>query len=100
MVGNLFDQDIREILKSDRYAREVARADRLRTKHCTTCRYSGACDAGPILSHPHDYASGPCPLESRLFDYIEQVLDRSRSDAAELFGRTSAKLPAALAGAG
>ena len=99
MVGNLFDQDIHQILESDRYAREVAHADRLRAKHCTTCRYGRACDSGPILMHPHDYPSGPCPLESRLCDYIESELDRSRLDAVELFGWTSAELPAALAGA-
>lgn len=91
-IGNLFAQSIGDILASDCYAAELARADRLRQRHCATCRYQAACDAGPILRYPHDYAPGPCPLESRLCDHIDSYLSRTGSTALELLGWSSADL--------
>jgi radical SAM protein with 4Fe4S-binding SPASM domain len=95
-IGNLFDRSIQGILASERYAAELARADRLRERHCTTCRYKFACDARPILRYPHDYASGPCPVESHLCDYIVSFLSRTGSTEAELLGWSSVDLPFAL----
>ncbi len=95
-VGNLFDQTIGEIVESAAYAAALARADRLRRRHCSACRYEGACDARPVLEQPHSYPAGACPLESRLCDHIDSFLRSCESTAAELLGWTDAVLPAAL----
>lgn len=76
-LGNLFVQSIDEILASSAYAESLERDADLLRRHCRQCRFRGTCDGYPVLARPHDWAEGPCPIASRVLDYIE---NRLRSD--------------------
>lgn len=73
-LGNLFVQSIEEILVSPAYAASLARDADLLRRHCRQCRFRGACDGYAVLARPHDWAEGPCPIASRVLDYIENRL--------------------------
>jgi uncharacterized protein len=83
-LGNVFRQTIEEILESPAYAASLARDSELADRHCGNCRYSGACDRHPVLARPHSWPAGPCPIVSRVCDYIEQRLAGEEVDASTL----------------
>ncbi|MGZ9074186.1 MAG: radical SAM protein [Burkholderiaceae bacterium] len=73
-LGNLFRQSIDEILASPAYAASLERDAELLVRHCRQCRYRGGCEGYPVLARPHHWADGPCPIASRVCNYIEGQL--------------------------
>ena len=62
-------------------------------RHCARCRHRTTCDYRPVLDAPHDFAPGPCPVISRLTDYIADV----HLPHAIPFGDSRTMLPAEFA---
>lgn len=73
-LGNLFRQEIGDIVGSRAYAASLDRNDALLARHCAHCRYSGACDGDPVQTHPHRWPAGPCPIASRVCSFIEDYI--------------------------
>lgn len=73
-LGNVFEQPIDEILASAAYRASLDRETALLARHCGRCRYRGACDGHPVLSAPHRWPEGPCPIASRVCEFIEARL--------------------------
>lgn len=73
-LGNLFRQSIDEILLSPAHATSLERDAELLRRHCSQCRYRGACDGYPVLARPQQWVAGPCPIASRVCNYIESRL--------------------------
>jgi uncharacterized protein len=85
-IGNIFQQSIEDILASDAYAASLARDDWLVERHCRPCKYRGACDSYPLFSLPlpDELAPGPCPVASRVCEFIEGYLREGGYTETEL----------------
>jgi len=86
-IGNLFSQTIDEILDSPAYEASLQRREELLQLHCHQCPYRGACDGEPILTIPHNYPAGPCPIAARLCRFIENYLRLAGYDEEQVVSR-------------
>jgi len=85
VLGNIFTQTAREILRSSAYRDSLDRDDALRARHCPQCQYREACDGRPLFEFPHEFDSGPCPIESKLLAAVDEYAERmTQCDSGEL----------------
>ena len=74
-IGNIFEQDLAEILGSSAYESSLDLDDGKRARHCAECRYEAACNGRAILELRAPAAPGPCPVEAKLCAIAEATLD-------------------------
>jgi uncharacterized protein len=100
-LGNVFEQSMDEILASPAYRASLDRDAVLFARHCERCRYQGACDGEPVLSVPHHWRDGPCPIAARVSERIEAHLREEGYDESALRRRLPLEeLATATLGAG
>lgn len=75
-LGNLFEQTMAEILRSQSYQASLEDSDAKRARHCSHCRYQDACNGRPLLEFQDVAPPGPCPVEARLCEFAETSLFR------------------------
>jgi uncharacterized protein len=76
-LGNLFQQDIREILASPAYERSLERDAELVRRYCKGCRYLGSCDTLPIFESPRsDVGTRRCSIAYGVYKHIEGYVGR------------------------
>jgi radical SAM protein with 4Fe4S-binding SPASM domain len=84
-LGNLFEQTMAEILRSESYQASLEDSDAKRARHCSHCRYQDACNGRPLLEFQDVAPPGPCPVEARLCEFAETSLfSKQRSGLARL----------------
>ncbi len=84
VLGNVFCQEIGELLSAKPLrALEDERA-RLYDRHCKRCRFEGACDQRAIFDIPEYMPPGPCGLESALIEAALVRADKSDRTAASI----------------
>ena len=92
VIGNLRTSSIHEILNSSTCQDSLQRRAKLYGRHCASCRFQDVCDGKAVLEIPNAFAAGPCPIVSRLYEYVLASLRRHQTTAAELLGWTEEPL--------
>jgi uncharacterized protein len=92
-LGNVFRQEIDEILDSPAYAASLTRSDSLLAEHCAPCPLYGPCNGAPVyestLANP---PGGRCAIAYEVQTFIERHLREAGLGDEELEGL----LPAAV----
>jgi len=71
VLGNIFRQDLQEILAAGPFRRSLARDDAQRAAVCGRCHFRTACNGRALLETPIASLADPCPVEAKLCALVE-----------------------------
>lgn len=71
VLGNIFNQDMEEIVNSAAYRASLRQDEAKREKHCTHCRYKDHCNHRAVLEDLSGQGEGPCRLDAPLCDFLD-----------------------------
>ncbi len=72
VLGNIFKQNMEEIVNSSAYRDSLLHDDAKREKHCGHCRYENFCNQRAVLEDLSGYDEGPCKVDAPLCDFLDQ----------------------------
>ena len=84
-LGNIFENQIGDIVRSERYRRSFDRNESRTKGVCLSCPFDGACDRYPVLAerHSHDGVSD-CAVARPMLERMSGYLNREGFDADAL----------------
>lgn len=75
VIGNLNEQKISEIVRTNSYLKLALDENFLKSKVCETCSYSSTCSTEPISRNFDSNVLADCPTEKYLYPLIEEFLE-------------------------